>query len=67
MYVYMYINIYIYKGGPLASYHTAGTLDYSVLPASDGSLLLHNVHGTYLYGNMYVYIYRSIYTYIYIY
>ena len=32
-------------GGPLSSYHSSGNLDYSVIPATDGSLLLHSGEG----------------------
>ena len=32
-------------GGPLSSHHSSGNLDYSVVPSTDGSLLLHSVEG----------------------
>lgn len=32
-------------GGPLSSHHSSGNLDYSVIPATDGSLLLHSGEG----------------------
>lgn len=32
-------------GGPLSSHHSSGNLDYSVVPATDGSLLVHSVEG----------------------
>ena len=32
-------------GGPLSSHHSSGNLDYSVIPSTDGSLLLHSVEG----------------------
>jgi hypothetical protein len=32
-------------GGPLSKHHSAGNLDYTVIPSSDGSLLIHNSDG----------------------
>ena len=32
-------------GGPLSSHHSSGNLEYSVIPATDGSLLLHSGEG----------------------
>lgn len=32
-------------GGPLSKHHSSGNLDYTVIPSSDGSLLIHNTEG----------------------